>query len=96
MFPQHSQSCEELNIFNRIAVKETCVSIVLNVVLIGQIIVTHIAGFDRVTPHWIGYFIQPIELSMRWSEVAEDSHCRVPELLVDSISAPIVLHAPVC
>jgi hypothetical protein len=61
MFSERRLLHEELNVFNRIAVKETCVIIVAMVVLIGQTIETHFAGFPRVDAHCVGHFVQPFE-----------------------------------
>jgi len=45
MFPERRLLREELNAFNWIEVKETCVIIIMKVVWIDQTIVTHLAGF---------------------------------------------------
>jgi len=52
---------EELNALNRIAVKEMCGIIVVKVVWIGQMIVTHFAGFPRVDAHLVGHFVQSFD-----------------------------------
>jgi hypothetical protein len=61
MFPERRLLHEELNEFNMITVKETCVIIIAKVVCIGQMDVIHFAGFPRVDSHWVGHFIQPFE-----------------------------------
>jgi hypothetical protein len=95
MFPERRLLHEELNAFSRIAVKETCVIIVPKVVWISETIVTHFARFPRVNAHRVGHFVQPFELCVGRSEVADGCHCRVPEKLIDSSSAQVVLDAPV-
>jgi len=95
MFPEHRLLHEELNAFNRIAVEETCVIIVAKVVWIGQTIITHFAGFPRVDGHRVGHFVQHFEYSVGPSEVADGCHRRVPEKLIDSNCAPVVLDTPV-
>jgi hypothetical protein len=95
MFPECRLLHEELNAFNRIAVKEMGVIIVAKVVWIGQTIVTHFVGFPRIDVHCVGNFIQPFEYSVGQSKVADGCHRRVPEKLVDSSSAEVVLDAPV-
>jgi len=64
MFPECRVAHDELNAFNRIAVKETCVIIVAKVVWNGQTIVTHFARFERVDAHCLGLFFQPFEYSV--------------------------------
>ena len=96
MFPECRLLPEELNAFNRIAVKPTCVIIVAKVVWICQTIETNFATFPRVDAHRVGHFIQHFEYCVGRSEVAEGCHRRVPEKLVDSRSATVVLDAPVC
>jgi len=59
MFPERRLLPEELNAFNRIAVKGTCEIILAKVVWIGQTIVIHFAGFPRVDAHCLGHFFQP-------------------------------------
>jgi len=86
---------EELNSFNRIAVTEMWVIIVARVVWIGQKIVTQFAGYPKVDAHPVGHFIQPLEYSVGQSEVADGCHRRVPDKLVDSSSAQVVLDVPV-
>jgi len=95
MFPECRLLHEELNPFNRIAVREKCVIIDAKVVWISQTKVTHCAGYARVDAHCVEHFIQPFEYSVGRSEVADGCHCRVPEKLVHSGSAQVVLDAPV-
>ena len=95
MFPERRLFHDELNAFNRIPVKERCVIIVAKVVWIGQTIVADFAAFPRVDAHHVGHFTQPFESSVGQSKVADGCHRRVPEKLVDSSSAQIVLDAPV-
>jgi len=64
MFPERRLLHEQLNAFNRIAVKETCVIIVAKIVWISQTIVTYFAGFPRVDAHCVGYFVEPFEYSV--------------------------------
>jgi len=59
MFSECRLLHEELNAFNRIAVKEMCVIMLAKVVWIGQMIVTHLAQFPTVDAHHIRHFIQP-------------------------------------
>jgi hypothetical protein len=61
MFPESRLLHEDLNAFNSIAVKDTCVIIIAKVDWIGQTIVTHCAGFPRVNAHYVGHFFQPFE-----------------------------------
>jgi hypothetical protein len=96
MFPERRRLHEELNAFSRIAVKEIYVIIVVNVVWIGSTMVTHYAAFSRVDAHRIGHFVEPFKYSVGRSDGADGCHRRVTETLVDSISAQIVLEAPVC
>ena len=93
MFPKCGLQHEKLNEFDRIAVKEMCVTIVAKVVWIGEMIVTKFAGFPRVDAHCLGHFVQPCESSVGQSEVADGCHCRAPEELVDCSSAQVVQDA---
>ena len=95
MFPECRLLDEELNAFNKIAVEEVCVIIVTKVVWIGQMIVTHFARFRRVDAHCVRHFVEGFEYSVGHSEVADGCHHRVPEKLVDSSSAQVVLDGPV-
>ena len=61
MFPERRLLHEDLNAFNRIAVKETCVIIITKVVWFGQTIVTHFAQCPLLTAYLLGYLIQPFE-----------------------------------
>jgi len=72
-----------------------CVINVANIVWIGQTIVTHFARLPEVDAHRVGHFVQPFGSSMGRSDVADGSNHRVPEKLVDSSSAQVVLDAPV-
>jgi hypothetical protein len=91
MLPECSLLHEELNAFNRVAVKETCVIIVANISWIGRMIGTHFAGLPRVDADCVGHFIQPFESSVGRSEVVDGCQGRVPEKLVDNSSAQVVL-----
>jgi len=95
MFHEHRLMHEELNEFNRIAVKEICVISVVKVVWIGQTIIIHFARYTRVDAHRIGHFVQCFQYSVGRSEVDDGCHHRVPEKLVDSSSAQVVLDTPV-
>jgi hypothetical protein len=64
MFPECRLLDKVLNAFNRIGVKETCVTIVAKVVWISQMIVTHCAGLPRVDTHRVEHFVQPFEHSV--------------------------------
>jgi len=95
MFPECRLLNEKLNPFEKIATETTCVIIIAKVVWIRQTIVTQFATFPRFDQHRIGHFVQPFELSVGRSEVADSSRCRVPEMLADSSLAHVVLDAPV-
>jgi serine/threonine-protein kinase RIO1 len=95
MFPECRLLHEELNEFNIIAVKETCVIIVAKIVWIGYTIVTHFAGYLRVDAQCTGHFVPRFEYSVGRSEVADGCHRRVSGKLVDRSSAQVVLDAPV-
>jgi len=95
MFPECRLSNKELNAFNRIAVQERCVINLAKVVWIGQMIVTHSAGYPRVDGHCGGHFVQPFEYSVGQSKVANGCHGRVPEMRIDGSSAQVGLDAPV-
>jgi hypothetical protein len=43
----------------------------------------------------VRHVVQPFELCVGRSEVADGCHCRVPEKLIDSSSAQVVLDTPV-
>jgi len=58
---------DELNGFNRIAVKELCVIIVTKDVSINPLIVTHCAGSPKVDARCLGHFVQP--LNIVWDKV---------------------------
>jgi hypothetical protein len=95
MFPECRLLHEELNAFNRIAVKETCEIIVAKVVWFGHTIVTHFAGFSTVDAYPIGHFVQPFEYSVGRNEVADGCHRRVSEKLVDCSCAQVGFDTPV-
>jgi hypothetical protein len=61
MSPERRLLHEELNAFNRIAVKEPCVIIITKIVWIGQMIVPHFAGYPTVDALCMGHFVQPFE-----------------------------------
>jgi len=61
MFPERRLLHGALNAFNRIAVKAIYVIIVAKVVWIGQMILTHLAGFPRVNAHRAGHLVQSSE-----------------------------------
>jgi hypothetical protein len=61
MFPECRLLDEELLIFNRIGVKETCAIMVAKVVWISKTIVTQLAGYQRVDAHRIEVFVHPFE-----------------------------------
>ena len=86
---------QQLNAFNRIAVKETCEIIVAKVVWISQTIVTHFAGFPRFDAHRVGHVIQPFEPGVARREVADSCHRGVPGKHADISSAQDVLNTPV-
>jgi hypothetical protein len=91
MFPERRLLHEKVNKFNRIAVKELCVIIVMKVVWISHTIVTHYTAYPSVEAHHVGHFVQPSESRVRQSDIADGCHHRVPEKLVDSSSAQVVL-----
>jgi len=95
MFPECRLLHKELNVFNCMAVGETCVIIVAKIIWNSQTIVTHFARFRKVNAHRDGHFVQPFEYSVGQSEVADSCHCKDPEELVDTTSAQVVLGAPV-
>jgi len=95
MFPEHRLLLEELNAFSRNAEKVTCVSIVAKVVWIGQMIVTHFAGFPSLDTQCAGQCVQPVEYCVGRSEVADGCHHSIPEKLFDSPYVSGVLYAPV-
>jgi len=80
---------------NRIAVKETCITIIAKVGWIGKTIVTHYALFPKVDAHPKEHFVESFEFSAEQTEVADGCHCRFPEKLVESSSAEVVFHPPV-
>ena len=86
MFPQHRQMHEEIDAFNKITVKETCVIKFVKVVWIGTTIVTHFARFSRVHSNCVGQLTQHFESSVGRSEVADRCHHRVPDKVIDSSS----------
>jgi hypothetical protein len=86
---------EELNGLNNIAVKETDVIMIAKVDWIRQTIVTQFARFQCLDGYCIGDFVQPFEYSVGRSEVADSCHRRVPEKLVVTNTAQVVLGAPV-
>jgi len=61
MFPECRLLCEKLNAVNKIVVKRMCIIIVAKVVWIGQMFVTHFAGFPRFNAHHVGHFFQRFE-----------------------------------
>jgi len=89
-FPECTQLHEELNAFNRIAVNKTCIIFITTVHWIGQMIVTHFAGFAKLNAHWIGHFLQLVECCFGWCEVPDGRHCRVREILIECSSAQVV------
>jgi hypothetical protein len=95
MFPERRPFHEELNAFNRIAVKDMCVIIRAMVVWIGRMIVTHFAGFPRDNTHRVGNFISVSKSRVARSDVADGCNRRYPEQLVDTSSAEVVLEASV-
>jgi len=70
MLPEHRLLREQLNAFNSIIVQEMCVIIIVKIVCIGQIILTHFAGFPRVDTYRLEHFIQPMQESVGWSDIA--------------------------
>lgn len=96
MCPECRLLHEEVNAFNWIEVKETGVIMVTKLVWIGQTLVTHFARFPSVHARHVGHFIQPVEYRVRLSEVADSYYHQVPEILVNSSSADVVIGAPVC
>jgi len=95
MFLECSLLNGELNAFDRIVVKETCLIIVAKVVWIGKTILTHFARFWRDDPCHVEHLFQPFEWFVGWSEVADSCHRRVPEKVIDSSFAQVVLDSPV-
>jgi hypothetical protein len=95
MFPERRLLHNKHNALNRIAIKETFVIILVKVVWFGPMKVTHIDKFPRVETHCIEHFVPPFESCVGPSEVADNCHCRVPEMLIDNSTAQVVLDAPV-
>jgi len=65
MFPEYRLLDQEQNALYRIAVGETCVIILGNIVWISQPIVTPVAQIGQVDAHSIRHFIQCWEYCVR-------------------------------
>jgi hypothetical protein len=76
-------------------VEEMCVTIIVKVVCIGQIVVIHIARFPRVNAHPVGHFIEPFKYIAGRSGLVGDSHRSDPQKFVECGSAQLVLDTPV-
>jgi len=64
MFPEGRLLHEEVDAFNRIAVKVICVIIVTKVVRIGHTIATHFGQFPTIAAHCVGCFVQSFQSSV--------------------------------